>query len=428
MTEALRKRVAVNIERARTLSARADELAVTRRFVATIDALIERDLELDRIVRRGENDGGRAERELSRDELLYEIVEVMVGERRTDGLDELLRDTDALAIASYAPIVEYCGRRGIALSSDRAATIVGGDKLFLLSVDDPTGLAAIVLPDAFNSELIWWPAIAHEIAHDFYRSVRGLPEELARAVSLAGDTRLMAYTPNRQQLLNQLVEVPTRATTAWREELFADAFGTMMLGPAYVLTMSQLFADTAQPTRTQAMGIDKRSGAPRYEEHPPGHVRVVVACRLLARMGYGLEADRYEGAWRKRHGDPESIYVPLADDRYLTLPEEPILGRAEEVGTALYMTGSPCLRGSNRCARSPASTSARASTCRRSACATACSAGVRRRSPTRACSWPAPCSHAWRNRSAPTISTCSRAWRWPGTSPTTTRTEATTAA
>lgn len=330
---------------ARAVLTQAAERDSTQRFTATLDALIERVATIALLARRGDGTRSSMERELAREETLVQIVSVMVSERRSPSLAPLLADTDALAIASYAPIVEYCTNRRIPLSSDRAGTIVGGDKLFFCSVDDPTGLAAIVVPDSFRTEIITWPAIAHEIAHDFFRSVTGLGAELRRALRLGTDLTVPAFTGDRAALDKALALVPARATAAWCEELFADGFGTLMLGPAYVETMAASFASPDDPARTVIMGAEADGGPPRYEEHPPGHVRVVVACRLLGKMGYGKVGNELENRWRQRHKQPSSLYVPLIDGRYALVPEGPTIDHAALVGETLYMQGLPCLRG-----------------------------------------------------------------------------------
>jgi hypothetical protein len=332
--------------RAAALAALAGERPSTRRFERPILALVDRaEAEKPRI-RRSERDDAALGRALEREESLLAILDEMIGERRGP-FAELLGDADALADASYTPIVEYCDNRGIPLSSDRTATMVGGDKLFFLSIDDPTGLAAIVLPETFAGELMTWPAIAHEIAHDFFRSVNGLPGELRRACELGDDVRLVAPPgqATSADVSRFMASVVQRANNAWVEELFADAFGTMMLGPAYIETMSASFGSPERPALALAIMSEDGPNGPRYEEHPPGHVRVVVGCRLLARMGYGKEADRLEQAWRARHGDPEAVYVPLPNGRWVSIPETTVLDRAETVGQILYMTGLPCLRG-----------------------------------------------------------------------------------
>jgi hypothetical protein len=343
VTSLYAKRTKELSEEARRLAELAAERENTRRFVVTLEAIDERSAEIMARARRSGVDLKQLERDVKRDEVLLELVADLITERRTSGLAALIADTDALATACYAPIVEYCANRRIALSSDRAATIVGGDKIYFLSVDDPTGLAAIVLPDIFANELIAWPAIAHEIAHDFYRSVDQLPSQLAKALSLGKEIGLPSFNGDQRAFARGLQQVPDRATAAWREELFADAFGTMMMGPAYVETMAALFATPKDPAASTV--IARGEGAPIYEEHPPGHVRVVVACRLLGQMGYGKVADELERRWRARHQGPTTLYVPLADGRYAVVPEGPTLERAASVGEHLYLTGLPCLRG-----------------------------------------------------------------------------------
>jgi hypothetical protein len=330
---------------AQKLSIMAAERRATERFVATLDALVERAQQLQLELRRQAGNDSVLERRLAREEALLQMVGDMITERRTAGLTDLLADTDALASASYAPIVEYCNNRRIVLSSDRAATIIGGDKIFFMSVDDPTGLAAIVVPTSFQREIIAWPAIAHEIAHDFYRSVKDLPAQLHAALRLGNNIAVPAFNGDRAALERELTEVPARTALAWQEELFADAFGTMMLGPAYVETMATLFAAPDDPARVTVIASEMGQRVPRYEEHPPGHVRVVVACMLLGKMGYGKIADTIENKWRKRHNNPDSLYVPLSDNRYALVPEGPTIEAAARIADQLYLGGLACLRG-----------------------------------------------------------------------------------
>jgi hypothetical protein len=259
----------------------------------------------------------------------------MAAQRRDPELDDLLGDADALAAACYGPIVDYCRRKDIRLTSDRTATAIGGDKLFLLSVDDPAGLAPIVLPEAWASDLGWWPALAHEIGHDFYNSVTGLPRELMAVLKL----------PAQKDLPRQANRLTTadldRAISAWHEELFADAFGTMMLGPAYVRTMAAIFGSPEQPAR--ACTIAPEGG--RFEEHPPGHVRVACGARLLAQMGYGKEGDGLEAAWRGRHGSPDRLFLPSTVGTWMAVDDEALIDRALAVGSVLYETGLATLGG-----------------------------------------------------------------------------------
>ncbi len=326
------------IDRAAARRELAAQRAATLRFVSTLALVEERLAAIIPLLKRAEGQRGTYLRFLGREEALVEIVEAFIEQRRGP-LRDLLGDTDALANAAYAPIVEFCRNRGIPLSSDRAATVVGADKLFFLSVDDPSGLAAVVLPAAFGTEIETWPAIAHEIAHDFFRSVDGLGPQLRSVLQIGSDCRVAQVRHGRVDV----AEVAKRATAAWMEELFADAFGVMMMGPAYVQTMAASFGSPQDPTRALAMMPADDGKA--FEEHPPGHVRVVAGCRLLGLMGYGKIADELENRWRKQHGEPDAVFAPTDQQRWISVPEALVLDRAASVGTALYMTGLPALRG-----------------------------------------------------------------------------------
>ncbi len=264
---------------------------------------------------------------------LFEIMTTLAEQRRSATLLDLLGDADALAESCYRPIVDYCRQRGIKLGSDRTATCIGGDKLFILSVDDPSGLAPIVLPADWANEIGWWPALAHEIGHDFFNSVTNLPAELRRALSLPPANGKLPGPSVRAADIDV-------AVGAWMEELFADAFGTMMLGPAYVATMSWTFGSPAEPVATLAAAPTKQG---TFEEHPPGHVRVVTACRLLGQMGYGALGDKLEEKWRRAHKQPAYVYFPTRTNAWATLPDATVITRALEVGSALYQTGLPSL-------------------------------------------------------------------------------------
>ncbi|MEO6954644.1 MAG: hypothetical protein ABI321_22790 [Polyangia bacterium] len=335
-----RPRVVQHLDLSRALRELCDTQRNTRRFAPTLDGVIARAEKLASKLRIDSNMTVEQRLRLDGDESLRAIVRDLVEERR-GSLAGLLDDTDALANASYAPIVEYCKQRDIALTSDRAATAIDGDKLFFMSIDDPAGLATIVLPSSFSTEISTWPAIAHEIAHDFFRSVGGLPQQLRAQLALGTNVALLGPEDGKASVGT----IAERAVAAWMEELFADAFGTMMLGPAYLHTMMRSFASPDEPERALAMAYEGEKKRPVYEAHPPGHVRVVAGCRLLGRMGYGKEADALEATWRKLHGNPTSVYSALADGRWVRVPEDVVLDRAAEVGTSLYMQGLDCLRG-----------------------------------------------------------------------------------
>src|SRR5262249_48444612 len=120
------------------------------------------------------------------------------------------------------------------------------------------------------------------------------------------------------------------ALGAWLEEIFADAFGVMMLGPAFIQTMMWSFAGPPDEI------VASRPAEGRFDQHPPAHLPVVLGCRLLARMGYAAEARHLEATWRGRYGGPSRIWLPTRIGRWIGLPEEAIVSRAEVLVTSFY--------------------------------------------------------------------------------------------
>jgi hypothetical protein len=271
-------------------------------------------------------------------EALLGVISRMADQRCDPSLAELIYDADALAEACYRPVVDCCRINAVPLSSDRAAAVFGDDcSPWLARVDDPTGLAILHLPWKWLAEVHRWPALGHEVGHDFYDSVAGLDDELLRRHGLeaaAGDAHVLDGSEGVG-----LRDVD-RIVANWRRELVADAFGVMMLGPAYVVTTAAIFAHPAAPMEALTVAIDGDD----YEVHPPGHVRVAAVCRLLARMGYGKLGVTLEAQWRARHGAPSGILLPIPDG-WLRVRDEPFIERAVALTTSLYEEGFTALRG-----------------------------------------------------------------------------------
>jgi hypothetical protein len=260
---------------------------------------------------------------------LLTLLDALVEQRGSDELVELIDDADALAESCYRPIVEFCQARDLPLSSDRVAALFGGDcSPALVRVGDPTGMAILQLPWSWLAEVHRWPAVGHEVGHDFYLSVDGLDDELLARLGLTavrdGGPMPMSANGFHRGHVDTII-------AAWRHELVADAFGVMMLGPAYAITTLEIFANPDQPEKT--LMIDRDGDG--YEAHPPGHVRALFVCRLLQRMGYGVIGDTLEQQWRARHGNPDRLYLPIPDG-WLHLIGDGIIERALAIGVSLY--------------------------------------------------------------------------------------------
>jgi hypothetical protein len=266
---------------------------------------------------------------------LLNLVLEMTAQRRDSDRLLLLGDADALADACLQPIVDFAKGEGIKLAIDRAATFLGDKDLGIYLGLAPTRLAPVVLPAAWAREVGWWPALAHEMGHAFFSSVSGLAVEVRQGLNLPSRPRARpgSMTVNLSDV--------DGAYDAWLDEIFADAFGTLMLGPAYVATMMWSFARPSEPAQTLVIA-PAQSG---YEEHPPGHLRVVLACRLLSEIGFPTDGDRLEAEWRKLHREPDRLYLQTLGGGWLAIDEESFLERGTAITTAIYEESWSALAG-----------------------------------------------------------------------------------
>ncbi len=268
---------------------------------------------------------------------LTRLLEVMAEQRRDPALDELIDDADALAAACYLPILDYCRGAEIPLSSDRTATLFGdGCSPALGRIDDPTGLALLHLPWEWLSEVHRWPAIGHEVGHDFYDSVRGLDQELLRRTGLDEADSRVTLVETQDVTLSDVARIIRR----WRHELCADAFGAMMLGPAYAVATAAIFADPENPANVLSVDVDGN----RYDVHPPGQLRVAAVCRLLANMGFGAQCEEIEKRWRAQHRNARFILLPTAAG-IAALQEDAFIEQAVAFTTTLQREGHAALMG-----------------------------------------------------------------------------------
>lgn len=280
-----------------------------------------------------------AERVVGELSFLLEVTSDLANQRRDPEKLLLLGDADALAEACYRPLFEHARGAGIRLLTSRAVTFLGDKDLGIFTGFIPTGLAPIILPTAWATEIGWWPALAHEIGHDFHASVVGFDTELRRRTGFADGRGL----PGPKRGLTQ-ADV-TAAHAAWLPEIFADLFGTMMLGSAYVTTMMWKFADPKSPARVVTVQPVAADEWTEYDEHPPAHLRVVLSCRLLATIGFPVEARALEDEWRQRHESPEVLLVPTRGKTFYTVTERPYLECGEALIAGIYQWGFSSLAG-----------------------------------------------------------------------------------
>ena len=254
--------------------------------------------------------------------------------QRTLGRSSFLADADAMADACYAPILELARVQGLNLRTSQPFAVTGDWKLSIVPRFASTRVAPLRLPVGFDHSLWQWPAIAHEVAHDFYFSLETIPRGLRDRLGL----------PDRVELPMSEAELDggwlRRLFGAWMPEVFADTLGALMLGPAYVETMRRAFRNPGSPQRTAAIFQD--GGV--IDEHPPERLRVYMATRVLHHLGRHDEADELWERWQLDHPNVNFYYLPLGGN-WVGLSDEALHGVADSIIDALLQQPWPELEG-----------------------------------------------------------------------------------
>lgn len=268
-----------------------------------------------------------------------DAVAALIEQRRTRGLREALGDADALARACYEPILDFAGANRIAITTADPVTLLTRFDLGIWVGFIPTGVAPIFLPPQFFSDIRWWPAIGHEIGHDFFAAARGVDVRLRQELGLPSEavgTRPLVVRGGMK------IHEVLRVFGGFFEEIFCDVVGTMMFGPAYGYTMLELFAEPKEPERVVTVAVDP-SGT-RYGTHPPRQLRVKLAAQVLDLMGEDQAAREIMAEWTLLHGEPREIVIPTMGGA-IGVPIQIMERFACELVEHLYQQGTTALDG-----------------------------------------------------------------------------------
>ncbi len=265
-------------------------------------------------------------------ELVLAQVESFIGQRRNPVLNAKLGDADAFAESCYRPIAEFAYAEGLGLTSNFPVCQLGPVDMGIYTGFIPTGIAPISLPSRFFERILWWPALAHEIAHDFYFATPGFDRGLREHLGLPGQARGSA--PLRFDSQGLTVHELHRVFGGWLEELFCDVFGTLMVGPAYAYAAMELFADPSDPMNVARVWVSRDGRG--YDEHPPRHLRMIAIAHILDEISESDDAAIVREEWARRHGgDPESILFPMGH-QLLGLPVEPLADIVKDIAHRIH--------------------------------------------------------------------------------------------
>ena len=257
-----------------------------------------------------------------------------MAQQRMHGGSSFVGDADAMADACYAPILEFAGAQGLALRTSQPVVVTGDWDLSIVPRFASTRVAPLRLPLGFERSVWRWPAIAHEVAHDFYYSLEPLDRDLRARLGLPREVELPASPGEIDGAwLRNLFG-------AWLPEVFADVMGTITLGPAYVETMRRAFRNPSSPQRTAAILQDNAL----IDEHPPARLRLYMATRVLHHLGRHQEADAQWEQWEDEHADVDLYYLPLGG-QWLGLSDEALHSIADSFIDALVQNPWPELEG-----------------------------------------------------------------------------------
>jgi hypothetical protein len=128
----------------------------------------------------------------------------------------------------------------------------------------------IVSPYWGHRQVWTWLAYAHEVGHHVYRNVRSLREELEIHLALELWSRGEGY--DIQYIWFH-----------WLEEIFADLFGLLQIGPAFAQTQQLMLPYLPLPVAPRK--VSNRLLVVADETHPIPYLRVFLAIRALEELG-----------------------------------------------------------------------------------------------------------------------------------------------
>lgn len=255
---------------------------------------------------------------------VWEVFRSKLVLREDESFRDRLAACDDLAWACYAPAMRhFSGVRKepplVYFTATWSAFAVSRDSSFENEVRASHGSAAALGDDGFQDVLAKLPipligvpwyhvshlpgaiAIAHEAGHvvesDF---------DLKAAIKLALDGARLDHP--------QLWE-------GWASEVFADLYGCLCMGPAYVAVVMDLLSTRREDIRTE----ERWSG--RY---PSRALRVEILLAALDACGHGAQIKRLRAIWEEAYG-PMQTMLSVRDDVGRAVPAlyaGPYQGRA----------------------------------------------------------------------------------------------------
>lgn len=247
-------------------------------------------------------------------------------QREHPRLAAILADADRIAASCFEPLRQFADAHLDAAPIHHVLCTLGSKSLSMSDRFAPASTALIYLPREFLSDVMWWPAIAHEIGHLVYWNFPGFRREVLQLTG--GEPAQNLYWMKQQLTTNHLANLFAR----WSEELLCDIVGALMLGPAFMLAQTAHFR-RERVREVALIGLDQR----QYDHHPPYHLRVYATYRTLIAAGFNEQVTPLWTGWLSAHGGeiPE-LLLPVMEGGYVAVPSHYFLEQLEGFVTAVY--------------------------------------------------------------------------------------------
>src|SRR5215510_3651183 len=138
-------------------------------------------------------------------------------------------------------------------------------------------VALLGLPWSFLSYLPHMSLLAHEVGHAIERDC-----DLESTLDLAANNMPLSDEGHRA------------AWQTWRKEVFADLYGALMAGPAFVWSLADYLAKDEQSITAENRPHSNQS----WTQYPTTSLRILLLCRFLESHNFAADAASIRSQWK----------------------------------------------------------------------------------------------------------------------------------
>ena len=242
-------------------------------------------------------------------------------QRATPATARVLADVDTAVAALADPIITHAASQGIELTPTRFLSLIEAPPAQPNESAATGSLVPVIVGSNFADAPERWVLLARQVGRRMFEAVPGWAAETYRAHRLPPSL----FLPPGHAAYD--ADTARAALGVWLPDLFADAYATHMLGPAYASVLGASLARAKQPMDALIARAQGRFLAPL----PPAFVRMHVVTAVLQRLGLHDWNRKVRLRWELAHGTPDALYLPLSDGRLMAIPLSFMLGELDQV-------------------------------------------------------------------------------------------------